>query len=160
MGFPQLPLQPHRGRSSEHPSHLHLLHSQAEPSSSLSFRTHESWCSKPSLPFAWVLRSRPPASAVSTEMGQEGTSRTGGQARLVAPWRAWDGGRGPTRLVLRSRVGPASSSEDWSCDSAQPHLRGIYPPTLTYFRCFKLIADLLTSPAIEGTQHLLQQQSN
>lgn len=143
-------------------SYLHLLHSQAEPSSSLSFRTRwcKSGCSEPSLPFACVSRSHPPASAASTEKRLEDTSRIGQQSNVVAPRTGWDGGRGPTCLVLRSNLGPASSSEGWSRDSAQPHLQGIYPPTLTYFCCFKLIADVLTSPVIEGTQHLLQQQGN
>jgi len=110
------------------------------------------------LPVRWGAAH--PLSAVSAETGLEDTSRAGWQASLVAPWTAWDRGRGPTCLVLRSDLGPASSSEDWSRDSARPHLRGIYPPTLTYFCCFKLRADVLTSPVIEGTQHLLQQQSN
>lgn len=84
----------------------------------------------------------------------------GWQGSLGASRTAWDGGRGPASLVLSSNLGSASSSEDWSCDSVQPHLQGIYPPTLTYICCFKLIADVLTSPVIEGAQHLLQQQSN
>lgn len=153
--FPQTPLQAQQSRSSEHPSLL-LSASSALPGWALIFpllNTLLPWCSEPLLPFACATPC--PCSICWHEPG--GYKHAGWQGSLVASWTTWDGGRGPASLVLGSNLGLAFSSEDWSCDSEQPHLQGIYPPTLTYICCFKLLADALTSPVIEGTQHLLQQ---
>lgn len=118
--------------------------SSALPGWALTFPLLNTLMQAQSLPC--LLPVSPPVPAVSAGVSLRDTRVTGKSGSFTDS--------------LGSNLGPASSSEDWSCDSVQPHLQGIYPPTLTYICCFKLIADVLTSPVIEGAQHLLQQQSN